>query len=258
MLISLIVGPVTIALGWWQSVRFVGLLLSVAFGVVAVWMAFAMSEDHFTPGAERGVGFWETLTTGFGVVRSRPRLRTLVVVAALVFAGAEIFGRIGYIHLLDSAGLRDLDGSGESLLVLGVLFFLTAIAGLLMNTGASKQLEGGKSIAAVAGAMLLVASVGGVLASATSVAVLIGVGFLLQDSVQEAMYPVMEGWANRDAPTEVRATVHSLVGQTTSMSQIGGALILGALAEATSVQVGLGAATALIACAALVAQRSAT
>lgn len=256
MFISLIIGPATIALGWWQSVRVVGLLLSLAFGLVAVWMVIVMSEEHFTPGVERDVGFRETLRTGVDVVRSRPRLRTLIVVAAFVFAGAEIFGRIGYVHLLDSAGLTDIDGSGESLLVLGVLFFLTAVAGLLMNTAASKRLDGGQNIAAVTGVMLVVAAIGGALASTTSIVVLIGIGFLLQDSVQEAMYPVMEGWANRDAPTEVRATVHSLVGQTTSTSQIGGAIVLGALAEATSVQVGLGAATALIACAAAVALQS--
>ena len=70
------------------------------------------------------------------------------------------------------------------------------------------------------------------------------------------MFPVMEGWANKEAPSEVRATVHSLVGQTTSLSQIGGAIILGGLAEATSVQVGLGAATALIGLAAMVALRT--
>ena len=256
MLISLIVGPITIAVGWWQSVRVIGLVLSVAFGAVALWLAIAMSEDHFTRGAERGMGLRATLRTGVGVVRSQPRLRKLILVAALLFAAAELFGRIGYIHLLDSGGLRDLDGSGESLLVLGVLFFATAIAGLLINTAASRRLEGGHDIVRVGGVLLLVASVGGVLASTTSIFVLVGIGFLLQDSVQEAMYPVMEGWANRDAPKEVRATVHSLVGQTTSMSQIGGAIVLGALAEVTSVQVGLGAATALMVCAALVALRS--
>ena len=71
------------------------------------------------------------------------------------------------------------------------------------------------------------------------------------------MYPVMEGWANRDAPSEVRATVHSIVGQTISLSQIAGAVVLGSLAAATSVRYALGAAACLIALSAVVALRSA-
>ncbi len=254
MALSLVVGPVTILLGWWQSVRFVGLALSVAFILVAVWLAFAMSEEHFTPGSERGVGFSQTLRDGVGVIRDQPRLRTLVLVAALLFAGAEIFGRIGPVHFLDSVSGGE-QSSGESLFALGVLFMLIALAGLVLNTVASKRLDRDGNISHVAGVLLLIAALGGVLASSTSLIALVGIGFLLQDAVQESMYPVMEGWANRDAPTEVRATVHSLVGQTTSISQIAGAIVLGALAQATSVQVGLGAATILIGIAALVALR---
>ncbi len=254
MALSLVVGPVTILLGWWQSVRFVGFALSVAFILVAVWLAFAMSEEHFTPGSERGVGFSQTLRDGVGVIRDQPRLRTLVLVAALLFAGAEIFGRIGPVHFLDSVSGGE-QSSGESLFALGVLFMLIALAGLVLNTVASKRLDRDGNISHVAGVLLLIAALGGVLASSTSLIALVGIGFLLQDAVQESMYPVMEGWANRDAPTEVRATVHSLVGQTTSISQIAGAIVLGALAQATSVQVGLGAATILIGIAALVALR---
>ncbi len=256
MLLSLVIGPLTIALGWWQSVRFVGLILSAAFIAVGVWMAFVMTEDHFTPGKERNAGFVSTLREGSRVVKTRPRLRTLIAVAALLFAAAEFFGRIGYVHLLDSAGLVGLEGSGESLLVLGVLFFATALGGLALNTASGDRLERGDSVARVAGLLLIVAAVGGLLASATSVIALIGIGFVLQDGVQESMYPVFEGWANRDAPSEVRATVHSLVGQTISISQIVGALLIGGLAEATSVPVGLGVASACIGLSSVVALRS--
>lgn len=256
MLLSLVIGPVTIALGWWLSVRFVGLVLSVAFIAVAGWLALRMSEENFVPATSRGSGFRQTLRDGVRVVRSRPRLRKLVLVAALLFAGAEIFGRIGPLHFLDSAAGGGEVESGRSLVALGVLFFLIAVAGLGLNAAASYWLEHGRGVARVAGMLLAIALIGGVLVSSSSVVVLLGIGFLLQDGVQEAMYPVMEGWANRDAPSEVRATVHSLVGQTTSTSQIGGAIVLGALAEATSVQVGLGAATVCIAFAAVVALRS--
>ena len=57
----------------------------------------------------------------------------------------------------------------------------------------------------------------------------------MQDSVREALFPVLEGWANRDAPSEVRATVHSLLGQTTSVGEITGGLLIAAVAEASSI-----------------------
>ena len=235
MIVSLVVGPITIALGWWQSVQWVGIALGLAYIAIAGWMALVMTEDHFTPGRERDAGFVETFRHGIAAVRSRPRLRVLVLVILLVYLGSEVFDRLGYVHFLEGAGVRDLDQTGESLLALGVLFFIAALGGIVVNRGAERYLEGGKGVVRLAVGLLAVACVGGLIASATSAVAVIGLGYLLQDSVREALWPVMEGWANRDAPTEVRATVHSLMGQTTSIGEIGGGLVLGAVAEATSI-----------------------
>ena len=235
MIVSLVVGPITIALGWWQSVQWVGIALGLAYIAIAGWMALVMTEEHFTPGRERDAGFVETFRGGIAAVRSRPRLRVLVLVILLVYLGSEVFDRLGYVHFLEGAGVRDLDQTGESLLALGVLFFIAALGGIVVNRGAERYLEGGKGVVRLAVGLLAVACVGGLIASATSAVAVIGLGYLLQDSVREALWPVMEGWANRDAPTEVRATVHSLMGQTTSIGEIGGGLVLGAVAEATSI-----------------------
>ena len=97
MIVSLIVGPLTIAFGWWQSVQAVGIVLSVAYIGVALWMTVAMSEDHFTPGRERGQGAVETLRSGIQVVRTVPRLRVLVFVILLLYMGSEVFDRLGYV-----------------------------------------------------------------------------------------------------------------------------------------------------------------
>lgn len=253
MIISLIVGPLTIAIGWFWSVRAVGLLLSFAYIAIAIWMAFAMTEDHFTPGSERGAGFVTTLREGIDVVRTRPRLRTLILIAALFFTASELFGRIGFFYLLETADLRSLDGSGESLVITGVLFFVSALGGIAINRGAERALEGGGEIARIAGAMLILAALGGLLVATSSVVVVIGIGLLLHVSVEEAMYPLMDGWVNGDAPSEVRATVHSLIGQTVSISQIGGVIVLVAVAEAASVPFAFGVATALIALSAVIA-----
>ncbi len=254
MIVSLIVGPLTIAFGWWQSVQAVGIVLSVAYIGVALWMTVAMSEDHFTPGRERGQGAVETLRSGIQVVRTVPRLRVLVFVILLLYMGSEVFDRLGYVHFLESAGVRDLDGSGESLLALGILFFLAAVGGIIVNTGAQRHLDSGKGIPRLAVGLLITAAAFGALAAATSIVVVIGVGYLIQDAVREALWPVLEGWANRDAPSEVRATVHSLMGQTTSVGEISGGLLLAAVAEATSIPIAMGGGALFFALAAIVAK----
>ena len=235
LLASLFVGPATIALGWWWSVRGVGIVLALLYGVMAIWMAAVMSEDHFTPGKDRDSGFRETLQQGISVVRFQPRLRVLILAVVLMAMGTIVFDRLGYVHFLDNLGVNELDASGQSLLAVGVLFFVAAAGGIGINVAAQRQLQAGRGVVRVGLALFFFAAIGGAIAAASSAVVLIGLGMLLQDSMREAAWPVLEGWANRDAPSEVRATVHSLVGQTNSIGEIGGAFLFGAIAEATSV-----------------------
>ena len=255
--LSLVVGPATIAIGWFQTVRIVGIAIGVAYIVLAGWLGLMMTENHFVPARERGKGMVQTFRDGISVVRSAPRLRVLVLVALLFSLGVDVFDRLGYVHFLDSAGLQDVNQSGESLLVLGVLFFVLALGGLVINRVAQGYLDSGKGVARLVAALLVVAALGGFIAAATSIVVVIGLGFLLQDSVREALLPVVESWTNRDAPTEVRATVHSLVGQTHSVGQIGGAVVFGAVAEATSIPTAMFGAVVAFGLAAVFATRGA-
>ncbi len=258
MIISLVVGPATIAIGWWQSVRVVGIALGLAYLLVAGWMALVMTEDHFVPGTDRGAGFRDTLREGFAVVRKRPRLRILVLVIALVYLGSEVFDRLGYVHFLDNVGISDLDASGQSLLAIGILFFIAALAGITVNIAAQRSLTSGAGVVRVAVGLLVIACIGGLIASATNLVALIGLGYLLQDGVREALWPVMEGWANRDAPSEVRATVHSLMGQTTSVGEITGGLLFGAVAEATSIPLAMAGGAVFFGLGGLVATKGIT
>ena len=93
--------------------------------------------------------------------------------------------------------------------------------------------------------LLLVAAIGATITASTTMLVFIGVGLMLQDSTREALWPVLEGWANRDAPSEVRATVHSLMGQVTAIGELAGGMALGVLAQATSVRLVLAIAAVL-------------
>ena len=255
MIFSLLTGPITIAAGWWWSVRGTGIVLGVVYTAMAFWMAAVMTEEHFTPGKERNAGFRQTLDEGFRVVRSRPRLRVLVMVVVLMAMGSVAFDRLGYVHFLDNLGVGDLDASGASLLAIGIIFFAAAVGGIAVSLVTQRQLDSGHGVVRVGMGLFFFAMIGGAVAAATSAVVVIGLGMLLQDSMREATWPIMEAWANRDAPSEVRATVHSMVGQTNSIGEIGGGLLFGAITEATSVPVALAGGAAFFAVATLVATR---
>ncbi len=240
ILMALVSLSVTMLVGTVTSVRTVAVLLGMAAIMIGGYLRLVMREDHFTPGREQERGFVETLRAGLTVVATRPRLRVLVGVIVVLDMGSEAFDRLGHKFFLDNGGWGD-----DSLIGLGVLFLVLAVAGLGVNALAARALETGSGVARLASLLLLVAAVGATITMSTTMLVFIGVGLMLQDSTREALWPVLEGWANRDAPSEVRATVHSLMGQVTAMGELIGGIALGALAQATSVRLVLAVAAAL-------------
>ncbi len=241
---------VVMVVGTLTSVRVAIVGTGIASILLAVWMRTVMHEDHFTPGHEHDRGFMDTLREGFSVVRTRPRLRILVGVLFVLDMGSEAFDRLGHKFFLDEGGFDD-----ESLIGLWALFTVLSIAGLIVNGLAGRALDRGFGVARLATILLVVASAGAFLTASTSIVVIIGLGLMFQDATRESLWPVMEGWANRDAPSEVRATVHSLMGQTTAMGELTGGLLLGALAQATSIRTVLFIAASLWAVSALLATR---
>lgn len=235
-------------IGTLTSVRLAIVMMGIAMLVLAAGMQVALREDHFTPGREQARGFFDTLGHGLTVVRTRPRLRLLVVVLFTLDVGSEVVDRLGVKRFLDAGGWDD-----SSLLGLWLLFASLSMAGLIVNACAGRALDRGFGVARLAVILLVVASAGAFLTASTAMAVMIGIGLMVQDAARESLWPVMEGWANRDAPSEVRATVHSLMGQTTALGELTGGLALGAIAQATSIRVALVIAAALWALSALLA-----
>ena len=230
----------TMLVGSITSVRVVCVVLGVLTMGLGVFLRLVMPEEHFAPGRDEERGFVDTLRSGLRVVVTRPRLRVLVGVILVLDMGSEAFDRLGHKFFLDNGGFDD-----DSLIGLGVLFLVLALAGLGVNALAARALDTGTGVARLAALLLFVAAVGATLTMSTTMLVFIGAGLMLQDSTREALWPVLEGWANRDAPSEVRATVHSLMGQTTAFGELLGGMAMGAIAQATSVRLVLGIAAGL-------------
>ena len=240
ILVALVSLSATMLVGSLTSVRAVAVILGLVMIAVGGYLHLVMREDHFTPGREQERRFVETLRAGLNIVVTRPRLRVLVGVIIVVDMGSEVFDRLGHKFFLDNGGWED-----DSPIGLGALFLVLAVAGLAVNALAARALETGSGVARLASVLLLVAAIGAMITISTSMLVFIGVGLMLQDSTREALWPVLEGWANRDAPSEVRATVHSLMGQVTAMGELVGGMALGALAQATSIRLVLAIAAVL-------------
>ncbi len=221
----------TVVLGQLTTVRWAAVVMGLLQIGVGFYYVRAMHEDHFVPGKQEDRGFFDTLKAGLAAISTQPRLRVLVAVIVVLDLGSEAFDRLGYKHFLDNAGVDD-----DSLIVLGALFLGLSASGLLVNLASTRVLKRGYGVARLAVVLLALAAVGGYVASITSISVVIAFGFMTQDSTREALWPVLDAWANRDAPSEVRATVHSLMGQTTAIGELVGGMALGTIAEFTSIR----------------------
>jgi len=240
----------TMLIGHLSSVRWAASMMGLLEIAVGFYFMRSMREEHFVPGRHDDRGFFQILRSGLRAISSQRRLRVLVAVLLVLNMGAEVFDRLGFKHFLDNADVDD-----GSVIVLGALFLALAGAGLLVNLAATRVLAGTYGVARLAVVLLAGAALGGLLASMTNIVVVIAIGYMAQDSMREALWPVVNGWTNRDAPTEVRATVHSLVSQTTAIGELIGGLTLGVLAELTSIRTVLVIASVLFGISALLATR---
>jgi len=237
---SLVIVVLVMLIGSW-SLRTAAFLCAGAKSGVGVYYLRRMTENHFTPQSESST-FRQTLTEGTRVIRRTPRLT--VAVAAMMIAGlsSEIFDRLGFAHFIDVAGtdIAGIDLSGmndDSLISTGLLFLVMGVAGVAVNRTAQRSLDRQRGVVLVTAVLLVIAGVGGLLAATTGLVVLLSLGLTMQDSTRESLHSVFGSWINRDAPTEVRATVHSLTGQGLAISEIGGGIVLGLLAERAGLSV---------------------
>lgn len=245
---------VTMLVGAFTTVRFAGAVMGAMHLGIALYFARAMTEEHFTPGRERGAGFRQTLRTAAVIIGRGPSLRVLVVVVFVVFFAAEAFDTLGFKHFLD---VFDPQGAipEDSIVVLGALFLVLAVGGYIANRITDHQLAKGTRLVKAVVICCVAASIGGFVVAFGNVALVIAVGYVMHESVRTALIPLFEAWVNRDAPSEVRATVHSLTGQVMSLGQLSGGLLLGTVAEIGAIPTSLAVASGVLLIAGAVASR---
>lgn len=250
-----IVGMVGLGLFGWATSMATAIVVAGAFmTALALLVALRFTEHNFTPTREDR---WRESVSIFrrGVVLARGDRQIMLVlsVTVLINSGAEAFDRLHQKRLIDLGFPDEPDP----------LVWFTALGVALLFVGASAlriverriEREGVPRMALIvsclssAVGLLLLAHAPNDEVGIAGVVLVGGVGWTLIRSVSTI-------WVNRRTPSDVRATVHSFLGQTESVGEISGGIVMAVLAQSASITVALTASAGLIALAAMTLARS--
>lgn len=239
-----------------------------AMGVVAIaaagYLAATMPEAGFesprrrrhagrAPSVQR-TGAWgdavKLWKQGARLVRRHPSLLAVTFSAAIAAGAWEANDRLSVLRLFD-LGLTQFDGR-EAVLFFGAAWFVMSALAIPMMMWLHRHLERGDERAARSDAFLLarflaVASAGAFALALSPWFAVALIGWAVLDVAGETAYSLTEAMANRYAPSSVRATVVSFVGQSQAVGEVSIGLALGTVAQLVSLPVALAAAAALLA-----------
>jgi len=212
--------PLAALVGSWSLSGGVAALgaCSVILGLV---LARVMVDDASTPDPDERPAFGEILRLGVELVGTRPRLRVLLVVVLIAGLPSDALDRLGPRRFFEAG-----DWGDDTLWANLVVLLAMAAFGLLVNLVVSASAERGRTHPLLGGVLLLVAGLGAALVAGSGAAPVIAVGLMTQDAARESLDPVIENWVNAASTDRVRATVHSLVSQAFSVSEVVGGLVV--------------------------------
>jgi DHA3 family tetracycline resistance protein-like MFS transporter len=223
---------------------------AAGFWALALLLSLTMSERGYTPAPRvRGHPWQEmvaTLRAGIETVRGRPELTSLLA-AALVFGmSGEAFGRLSPLHILNDIGLPVMLAETTWFGILQAGAFLGA-AMVTWFASRSKAIHDPRRLVRMLlllTAVMAVATLAFALASTFWLAL---IAFWAARWARIAVEPLMVALMNRGLPSEVRATVLSMLGQAGALGEVCGGPLLGVVAALRTVRVALvGAAVVLL------------
>lgn len=230
--------------------------------VFAAGLAVTMSETNFSPivnGAGRSIisrvagsvpVMLQTWRKGFQLTMGKRILRFLAISTFVASMVDEMVDRLDMKRLIE-IGFPAENGQSAAF-----FFGLTWIAMSLITLPVMVLINRNRTDfsdrwSAVLVGGLLAGSALGVGMMAGSVLAIALFGWVLRDVVREVSLPVATAWINRQATSDVRATVLSFQGQSVAFGQLAGGLVMGALAQATNLTVAFLVGAVMLAAASL-------
>ncbi len=243
-----------IALSVALASAFIGLALIAAgatFVLLAIFLAFAMSERGFRPAASGERAGWGAMARAFRggarVVSASRVLMALVAVQIFFGISTEPFDRLWAKHALDTFEFPII-ARLDPIIWLGVMQASAALGGLAALWAVEKVIPIERewaprvALSAVNAAMIV-----GVAAFALAGSFALALGMVILIYVMHRVgEPFVFAWINRSSEPESRATVFSLHEQGNSFGQAAFAPFMGALANARGVRVALLASAVML------------
>ena len=241
-------------LGWAWSLGAAIVSAGLVMIALGAFVALGFSEHNFTPTREHR---WRESVATFrrGVSLARHDHEILLVLSAiiLVSSGAEAYDRLYPKRLIDLGFPEDPD----PILWFSMLGIVLLTIGALALRVVEYRIDGVGVPRRVLLASCLIGAIGMLLLGhAPNAAVGIAGTMLVGGIAWEVIRSVSVIWVNRRTTSDVRATVQSFLGQTESVGEICGGIVMAVLAQATSISVALTVSAALLTTAALVVARS--
>lgn len=236
-LIGILIGVALGNLNLWLPILAGGLLLMG----VGLFLALLMPETGFKPKPKEGRSTWrdmaQTFRGGFGMLRLRPILATILLIGLFYGLYSEGYDRLWTKHLLESFTFPTWWGL-NSVTWFGVI----RVGGVVLAVSATEvvrrrvNIENSRSIVRflilVTGLLILslvtLAHTGGFF---VALAAIWGVGV-----TRTLIGPVYTGWVNQKLDSRVRATVISMSSQVDAIGQIAGGPVMGLVGNLVSVR----------------------
>ena len=210
-------------------------------GVILIGVALVaiMPETGFhpTPREDRNTWqhMWHTFSQGVNVVRSKPRLMSVVGVGLFYGIYSEGFDRLWVKHLLDTFELPVVFGNNQVAFFAALRIAATVVT-LFAVRFVEKRVDTGSPLA-IGRAMLIVTGFISVslIGFALSPVLLISLGLYLTISMlRDIAGPLQRAWVNQKLDSNVRATVHSMFGQVDAVGQMLGGPVVAVIAAVGS------------------------
>lgn len=242
------------ALAWTTTLSTAIVVGGAGMLLLGVYVVARFTEHHFTPTREHrwreSVGIFRR---GVALSRRDPEILLVFAATIAVNSGAEAFDRLHPRRLVDLGFPDEPDpivwfaALGLATLTVGAMV-LKAVEARIDGEGVARRVYAAGCFAAALG-LLILAHAPGDVAGMAGVLLVGGIGWTVIRSVSVI-------WVNRRATSDVRATVQSFLGQAESTGEIVGGLVLGVVAQASSVTVALTCSCALVALAGTIVVRS--
>lgn len=219
----------------------VGAILHTLWGII---LFFIMPEKNFTPTKPAEMSTWQhakkTFISGYSAIRASSFLTLIVVAGGIYGMFSEGFDRLWTAYLVQHVDLPTIFNFTQEAWIgfISVSILIFTYVGLTL-VKRNVDMNNNKSLTSAFCYMLLIIFIGTFIYSqATNLSLAVAMLWMIF-ATREATGPLYQSVINKNSEPHHRATIFSIASQSNALGQIAGGPILGFIATAVSLRIGL-------------------